>query len=478
LVNEIVTSTGSRFVIGSTLLATSMSMDLFMYSSTDGANWTSNFLGNVAFGPAGTLYKFFMTGKEQLIAFGEANGQKFLQFSSDDVNWAQTDFNLPGSPPSSIYASSGAYGNGSYVIVGPYGNFVSQDAVNWSAQGYIPPAAVGPTNKITSITFSNNTYVAASTNSFFESSNGSSFARETNTLSSESVIIYSNTFVAVGSSGDIYQSTNGINWTQRNSGTASGLHCVAGGNGLLVAVGDNGAIQTSSSGTIWTGRLSGTSLPLYGVAFSNGLYVAVGQEGTVVRSVDGINWDVQDSGQLNNLMSVTYGSDGFLAVGASGTILTSPDGVDWTPQTSGSSVTFETAAFGNGYYLIAGAGPMVFTSPDGATWTSRDIGATGGQTIYGSAFLNGRFDVVGSAGTIIESDPVPPLFDIQIHGTSPEHSFTVFSTPGDSFRIQSCTDPVAAQWSTIATFNNTAAITQWTNASPELDSSFFRAISP
>jgi hypothetical protein len=269
-----------------------------------------------------------------------------------------------------------------------------------------------------------------------------------------------------------------VTWIQRNSGTANTLHCVAAGNGLLVAVGDNGSIQTSPSATIWTSRSSGTSLPLFGVAYSNGLYVAVGQEGTAVTSPDGANWTVQDSGQLNNLMSVTYGSAGFLADGASGTIITSPDGANWTSQTSGSSSTFETASFGDGYYLIAGTGSAVFTSPDGAHWTSRNIGATGGQTIFGSAFLNERFDVVGTQGTVIESDPVPPLFDLQIHGSSPEHSFTVFITPGSNFQIQSCASLNAPLWSTIGTFNNAPAITQWTNTTPESDPSYFRAISP
>jgi hypothetical protein len=295
------------------------------------------------------------------------------------------------------------------------------------------------------------------------------------------VITYSNIFVSVGPAGGIYTSTNGLNWTRRSSGTTQNLHCVTAGNGLLVAVGDNGAIQTSAFGTnSWMSRSSGTSLALYGVTYSNGLYVAAGQEGTVVTSPNGTNdWTVQDSGQFDDLMSVTYGPAGFLAVGASGTILTSPDGADWTAQTSDSSTNFETATFGDGYYLIAGAGSTVLTSPDGVNWTSRDIGATGGQTIYGSAFLNGRFDVVGSGGTIIESDLLlPGLLNIQIHGAPPEHSFTVFITPGFTFRIQSCTSLAAPEWSTIATFNNAPATTQWTNTSPEINSTFFRAVSP
>jgi hypothetical protein len=476
---QIVTSMNGGFVIGSFIFVSSESADMFMFTSSDGVNWTANALGNVYTSSSGFSYNFFMTGNKQFIAAGQTQSGFFLQFSPDGVNWAQTNISLPGEILNPfLFSHSSAYGNDSYVIVGPNGNFVSPDAINWSAQGYMPPSPVGPDGTFYSIAFSNNIYVVVTSNSFVASTNDFPYVRETNTPSLNSVISYSNTFVSVGPSGDIYQSTNGLTWTQRNSGTPYSLHCVAPGQGLLVAVGDNGAIQTSPTGTIWTTRLSGTSLALYGVAYSNGLYVAVGQEGTVTTSPDGINWTVQDSGQLNNLISVTYGSAGFLAVGTSGTILTSPDGVNWTPQTTGSSATFETTTFGNGYYLIAGVGPVVFTSPDGVNWTSRNVGATAGQIIYGSAFLNGRFDLVGSGGTIIESDPVPPLFDIQIHGAPPEHLFTIFITPGNAFRIQSCTNLYTHQWSTIATFNDAPAITQWTNTSLELNPSFFRAVSP
>jgi hypothetical protein len=212
--------------------------------------------------------------------------------------------------------------------------------------------------------------------------------------------------------------------------------------------------------------------------YSNGLYVAVGQEGTVVTSSDGINWTVQDSGQLNNLLSVTYGSAGFLAVGPNGTVLTSPDGVNWTQQNPGTSASFESATFGNGYYLITGANAVVMTSPDGVNWTSRNIGATGGQTLYGSAFLNDRFDVVGSSGTVIESDPVPPLFDLQLHRGALQNSFTFFATPGLSFRVLTCTNLASGAWSQAAAFSDASAITLWTNSAVGYNQCFYRLVSP
>jgi hypothetical protein len=470
----IVTFAKGTFLIGAFQAAPGRQADAYIFASSDGQNWTTNLID-----PEGDLagdfyYSFFISGNNNVIAGGELDAP-FLLSSSDDLTWSLRFF----VPSEFNPGNAGAYGNGLYVIVtSTSAIYTSADTTNWATQQYNPPGNVGPTGTGYSITYSNGTYVVATSGSFFSSTNGTVYTIETSTPSLASVIPYGNTFVGVGSSGLIYQSTNGFSWTERNSGTANNLNGVAAGNGLLVAVGNNGAVQTSPTGTIWTSRASGTSLTLYGVAYSNGLYVAVGQEGTVVTSPDGINWTVQDSGQLDNLLSVTYGSAGFLAVGASGTILTSPDGVSWTPQDSGTSATLESATFGNGYYLVDAANALVMTSPDGANWTSRNIGATGNPTLYGSAFLNGRFDVVGSGGTIIESDPVPPLFDLQMHGRAPQNSFTFFATPGSTFRLVSNSNLIGGAWSTVATFNHAAAITLWTNTVPGGNPVYFRLASP
>jgi hypothetical protein len=59
------------------------------------------------------------------------------------------------------------------------------------------------------------------------------------------------------------------------------LRGVAYGNGLFVAVGDRGTILTSPDGVNWTERTSGTNW-LFGVTYGNGTFVAVG--GTKVPS--------------------------------------------------------------------------------------------------------------------------------------------------------------------------------------------------
>jgi len=485
---QIVTYFNGDFLIGSYIRATSLSADMFIFSSSDGVHWTTNALGNTTTDYTIFSYSYFMTGNAQAIAGGTVLDSDFLQFSSNGVTWSQTNI-LNISVPS-LYASAGAYGSGTYVITGSGGVIVSQDGLNWTNEGnLVSPPPVGPTSTIYSIAYSNGTYVAASSSSFVASTNDSTYAVESNTPSLVSVVSSGLGFVAVGSNGQLYQSGDGFTWMQHSSGTTSNLRSITvGGNPLgiggtshlFVTVGDNGAVQTSASGLAWTSRSSGTSLGLYGITYSNGQYVAVGQQGTVVTSPDGENWTVQYSGTLSNLTAVTYGSDGFLAVGTGGTMLTSPDGATWTPQNAETSRLLTSATFGNGYYLVTGSNNVVLTSPDGVNWTSRNVGAMGGQTLYGSGFLNGCFDVVGSGGTILESDSVPPLFDLSMHSTPPNNVFTAFATPGSNFRIVWSTNLASGSWSTLASFSNAAAITVWTNsaAAPAGGHCFYRLVSP
>jgi hypothetical protein len=384
---------------------------------------------------------------------------------------------LPGTFPQGY---GGAYGNGTYVILGYSSLYVSPDSLNWTNYPYVSSLPAGPTSTFDSIAYSNGTYVVATSGPIVVSTNDSVYNVVSNTPSLSSVTAYESGFVSVGSGGQIYFSPDGFSWTQHPSGTTNNLHSVAVDNILLAAVGDNGTIQTySPTGPItWVTRSSGTTQALYGVVYSNGLFVAVGQQGAVVTSPDGITWTVRNPGTTNNLYGVTYGWAGFLAVGGNGTILTSPDGINWTPQNSGTSSTLESVSFGNGYYLVAGANASVLTSFDGVNWTPRSVGATGNQTFYGSGFVNGRFDIVGVAGNILESDAVPALFTDEILNVSPQIVITTYITPGSTFRIQDITNLLNPAWSTAATFNNAAGITRWTNSTAGTSQSYYRIISP
>jgi hypothetical protein len=151
---------------------------------------------------------------------------------------------------------------------------------------------------------------------------------------------------------------------------------------------------------------------------------------------------------------------------------------NWFQSNSGSFSTFMSITFGSGYYLAAGDSAVVETSPDGIAWTSRSVGVTGGQNLYGCAFLNNRFDLVGAKGTIIESDNIPPLFDIQIHLQSGTNWLTVFAPSGSNFRIQTSTNLAVPAWTDAVFRSNALPITQWTNGAVDTGSHYYRAVSP
>jgi len=210
-------------------------------------------------------------------------------------------------------------------------------------------------------------------------------------------------FVAVGSSGKLATSPDGINWTQRTSSfETTAILGVTYGNGLFVAVGGGGKLATSPDGINWTQRTSGfETIAIQGVTYGNGLFVAVGGGGKLATSPDGINWTQRTSGfETNHIYGVAYSNGLFVAVGSSGKLATSPDGISWTQRTS----SFETnhirgVAYGNGLFVAVGDSGKLATSSDGISWTQR-TSSFETTAILGVTYGNGLFVAVGNSGKL------------------------------------------------------------------------------
>ena len=137
------------------------------------------------------------------------------------------------------------------------------------------------------------------------------------------------------------------------------------GNGLYVAVGASGVLTTSTDGITWTARTAGlASENLTAVTYGNGLYVIVGASGGLSTSPDGITWTARTSGFAGNAINgVTYGNGLYVIVGVIGKLSTSPDGITWTARTSGFSTTaIHGVTYGNGLYVAVGAAGVLTTS--------------------------------------------------------------------------------------------------------------------
>ncbi|MBP7797386.1 MAG: PKD domain-containing protein [Thermoanaerobaculaceae bacterium] len=194
----------------------------------------------------------------------------------------------------------------------------------------------------------------------------------------------------------------GDSWTAvavPSSGTA--WQAATWGGGLFIAVGTSGNISSSQEGLVWTPRNSGTSLQLEGVAYGNGAFVAVGKGGTILRSTDGTNWTAATSTATTDLNGVSYGNSGFIAVGAGGTILLSSNGSTWAPQSSPTTKDLYGVGFGSNAYVVVGGSSTILSSPDGAAWTPR-VSPTF-WTLYSVAWSGSTFAAVGNDGTILTS---------------------------------------------------------------------------
>jgi photosystem II stability/assembly factor-like uncharacterized protein len=81
--------------------------------------------------------------------------------------------------------------------------------------------------------------------------------------------IDTSTVTAVGDSGEILSSANGMSWTALNSDVTANLFGVSIGLGgssqPMIAVGADGTILTSPTGYTWARQPSGTHQVLYGV---------------------------------------------------------------------------------------------------------------------------------------------------------------------------------------------------------------------
>ena len=213
--------------------------------------------------------------------------------------------------------------------------------------------------------------------------------------SSQTVIINPNsTTPAAGR----YLDASLISWLSRSSGTSNRLSAIADGNGTLVAVGSSGTILTSQDGVTWTVQTSGTSQDLNAVCYGNGTLVVGGAGGTLLTSTDAIHWTSRSSADTGNIYTLTYGNGLFVAAGLGAVIQTSPDGINWTSQGAYGGYNLYSAISGNGLFAVGGYNPtgVVVTSTNGVNWTPRSVGGI----FHGLTYGNGLFVGVGDNSAI------------------------------------------------------------------------------
>jgi len=240
-------------------------------------------------------------------------------------------------------------------------------------------------------------------------------------------IVYgSGKFVAVGMSGKMAYSSNGITWTAVTGVPAplnsASVNSITFANNKFVAVGAGGSIGYSSDGVIWN-TVSNTTFSninaIRAIAYGNGKFIAGAGEGKMAYSSDGVNWTTLDVSSIfgskwdDNITGIVYAKDKFVAVGGNfhdynAKMAYSSDGVNWTAVTDSPFDNYILAiTFGNGKFVAGGYDSKMAYSTDGISWTVintgtifenvYDDGRIGKEDIRAIAFGGDKY-VVGSSG--------------------------------------------------------------------------------
>ncbi len=283
--------------------------------------------------------------------------------------------------------------------VNPTGNTLGVDFICVAGNPTGSITNSGNASAITSVKFYNELWNFASSN-----------------LSSNitAVGFFNNIWFAGNNVGQIFTSTDGVNWTLRaqpvanatvrsftwNQSTGSPLYSVVGYTGTTYLW------ATSTDGSTWTNRSAAENLT--DIVFGNGVWVGNYVNSYVKQSTNGTSWNVTPgpigSQTLNSTAhnGVTGAGSVFVTVGNAGSVASSnADGTTWTTRSSGVSAALNAVAFGNGLFVAVGNTGVITTSPDGVTWTVR---ATANQlttynfssVVYGA----GRWIAVTNSGSI------------------------------------------------------------------------------
>ena len=190
-----------------------------------------------------------------------STGAPTIRTSTDGPAW--TSRSVPGGAIDSLGGVT--YGNGMFVAVSNWGSILtSTNGIGWSLAS---SPAEGRFN-LNGVGYFDGLFVAVGNlGGILTSTDGANWTERGSRIAGPDQnpvdIAYSDgLFVAVSAwTGQALTSPNAITWTVRETGESSGgLHGITHGNGLFLAVGGSGWIGTSPDGINWTPRASVVSV--------------------------------------------------------------------------------------------------------------------------------------------------------------------------------------------------------------------------
>jgi photosystem II stability/assembly factor-like uncharacterized protein len=233
-------------------------------------------------------------------------------------------------------------------------------------------------------------------------------------------------FVIVGGGGVIFNSPDGLVWTQRDSTTTRTLRDVTLAGTKLVAVGDDLTVVTSTDhGNTWASYQAavGTGLPFTAVA-GDATYTMMFTQENVARSTN------PSLPSTIGFLSVPHiqadincgirGTTGWIFGGNGGTIVTSTDTNTWTLRHPVLSVKYLAATRTSSHFLAAGfPGDKFMRSADGLTWAAVTTGFPATEAVTSLTWSGSRLVLGTATGKIYTSTAADgSLLTLRASGTT------------------------------------------------------------
>jgi photosystem II stability/assembly factor-like uncharacterized protein len=237
-----------------------------------------------------------------------------------------------------------------------------------------------------------------------------------------SAIIYTGSFVALGTNGVVATSLDGQNWTLQHPVSSAG---VTGLNGIAfgavqgiptyIAVGNGGQIYFTNDLTQeWKLDTSAnTASDLTSISLLNQAFFVTGANGTLLVNKGGsAGWEPQSTGTTSTLRSATFmpnapiGAVSFVAVGDAGAVVTSIEvpiigTATWNLTVLPGAQDLRSVAVGGATglrFLAVGQGGAVVFSDDGVQWLVASSPPPSSQDLTSVLFFGGQYLAVGAVG--------------------------------------------------------------------------------
>lgn len=244
-------------------------------------------------------------------------------------------------------------------------------------------------------------------------------------------VIYGNDlYVAIGSSGSIFSSPDGKNWTVEHQDSKDWLYYnrIAWNGKIFVVVGAGNFILSSPDGKVWSEQKISDkvldNISLNDVIWGGDQFVAVGRNGLILTSPDGTNWTNQDSGSSTaGLHNIVWADNSYIAFGNE-SILVSQDGQNWAEHSDSFELYFPSVQWCNNHFIAVGNGPLgvgrgIYISKDGFSWdlVESDISLTD------VVWTGSKYYAVGHEGKIYVS--TEGVNWLEVNSGTDEHLFSI-----------------------------------------------------